>query len=68
MKQLIAFAYNNAPAHTSLLVSEFFTKSSTLMMPSLHIDQTCDFFSAPGAEENHEMKTESLKELKAIPK
>lgn len=72
--------HDNAPAHTSLLVREFLAKNNTVMMPQPPYSPdmaSCNFFLFPKIKKTmkrrrfaniEEIKTESLKELNAIPK
>ena len=68
------------PAHTSLLVREFVAKNNTVTMPQLPYSPDmapCDFFLFPKIKRTlkgrrftaiDDIKSASLKELKAIPK
>jgi len=72
--------HDNAPVHTSLLVRDFLAKTSTASMPQPPYSPDlapCDFFLFPKPKSPikgrrfatiKEIKTSSLKELKAIPK
>ena len=72
--------HDNAPAHSSLLVRNFLTKNNTVIMPQPPYSPDlapCDFFLFPRLKRPmkgrrfatiEEIKTESLRELKVIPK
>ncbi|GAB1860480.1 Histone-lysine n-methyltransferase setmar-like protein [Camponotus japonicus] len=72
--------HDNAPAHTSLLVSSFLAKTNTIIMPQPPYSPDlapCDFFLFPKLKRPmkgrrfatiEEIKTASLKELEDIPK
>ena len=72
--------YDNASAHSSLLVRNFLAKNNTVIMPQppyLPDLDPCDFFLFPRLKRPmkgrrfatiEEIKTELLKELKDIPK
>jgi len=72
--------HDNAPAYTSLLVRDFLAKSKTNMLPQSPYSPDmapCNFFLFPKLKKTmkgrrfaniDEIKTESLKELNAIPK
>lgn len=72
--------HDNAPAHTSLLVREFLAKNNTVTMPQPPYSPDmapCDFFLFPKIKRTlkgrrftsiDDIKSASLKELKAIPK
>ena len=72
--------HDNAPAHSSLLVRNFLAKNNTLIMPQPPYSPDlapCDFFLFPRLKRPmkrrrfatiEEIKTESLKKLKDIPK
>ncbi|KYN13102.1 hypothetical protein ALC57_14709, partial [Trachymyrmex cornetzi] len=72
--------HDNAPAHTSLLVSSFLAKHDTIIMPQPPYSPDlapCDFFLFPKLKRPmkgrrfatiEEIKAASLEELKAIPK
>lgn len=72
--------HDNAPAHASMLISKFLAKNSTVLMPQPPYSPDmapCDFFLFPKLKRPlkgrrfdniDEIKAESLKELKAIPK
>ena len=70
--------HNNSPAHTLLLVPEFLGKNNTVTMPSYSPDMAlCDFFLFSKIKRTlkgrrfrtlDDIKSASLKELKAIPK
>ena len=72
--------HDNAPAHSSLLVRNFLSKNNTVIMPQPPYSPdlaTCDFFLFPILKRPmkgrrfatiEEIKTESLRELKDIPK
>ena len=72
--------HDNAPAHTSLLVREFLAKNNTVTMPQPPYSRDmapCDFFLFPKIKRTlkgrrfiaiDDIKSASLKELKAIPK
>lgn len=70
--------HDNAPAHTSLLVSEFLAKHNTVMLPQPPYSPDmapCDFFLFPKIKKSmkgrrfasiEEIKEESLKQLKTV--
>ena len=71
--------HDNAPAHSSLLVRNFLAKNNTVIVPwpsYLPDSAPCDFFLFPRLKRSmkgrrftvEEIKTESLRELKDIPK
>ena len=72
--------HDNAPAHSSLLVRNFLAKNNTVIMPQPPYSPDlapCDFFLFPKLKRPmkgrrfatiEEIKTESLRELKDIPK
>ena len=72
--------HDNAPAHSSLLVRNFLAKNNTVIMPQPPYSPDlapCDFFLFPRLKRPmkgrrfatiEEIKTESLRELKDIPK
>ena len=72
--------HDNAPAHSSLLVRNFLAKNNTVIMPQPSDSPDlapCDFFLFPRLKRPmkgrrfatiEEIKTESLRELKDIPK
>ena len=72
--------HDNAPAHTSLLVREFLAQNNTVMMPRPPYSPDmapCGFFLFPKIKRTlkgrrftaiDDIKSASLKELKAIPK
>jgi histone-lysine N-methyltransferase SETMAR len=72
--------HDNAPAHTSLLVSSFLAKNNTIIMPQPPYSPDlapCDFFLFPKLKRPmkgrrfatiEEIKAASLEELRAIPK
>ena len=72
--------HDNAPAHTSLLVREILAKNNTVTMaqpPYSPVMAPCEFFLFPNIKRTlkgrrftaiDDIKSASLKELKAIPK
>ena len=72
--------HDNASAHTSLLIRDFLVKNKTVILPQPPYSPDmapCDFFLFPKLKRTlkgrrfaniDEIKTESLKELNAIPK
>ena len=72
--------HDNAPAHSALLVRNFLAKNNNVIMPQLTYSPDlapCDFFLFPRLKRPmkgwrftmiEEIKTESLRELKDIPK